>query len=96
MPHKPRSKRRVLSRLSHTLEESVAVIPSQGVNAPADLAARFSTVLGDARGRRVSAEALFDALKLEALDWGFDHGVETRLIDTAEEPVAANDGKEEA
>jgi len=96
MPHKPRSKRRVLSRLSHTLTESVAVIPSQGVSAPADLAARFSSVLADAQGRAVSADALFDTLKLEALDWGIDNGVETKLIDTTEVPVTAGDGKEEA
>jgi hypothetical protein len=96
MPHKPRSKRRVLSRLSHRLHESVAVIPPEGVDAPADLAARFSSVLADAQGRRLSADALFDTLKLEALDWGFDNGIETTLIDTAEVPVAADDGKEEA
>jgi len=95
MPHKPRSKRRGLSRLSLDLTESVAVIPSQGV-APADLAARFSSVLADAQGRKLSADALFDTLKLEALDWGFDHAVETKLIDTEEVPVTAGDGKEEA
>jgi hypothetical protein len=72
------------------------VNPSQGVSATADLAARFSSVLADAQGRTLSADALFDTLKLEALDWGFDHEVETRLIDTREAPVAAHDGKEEA
>lgn len=96
MLQKPRSKRRVLSRISQNLTESVAVIPSQGVSAPADLAARFSSVLADAQGRTLSADALFDTLKLEALDWGFDHDVETRLIDTDEQPVTAGDGKEEA
>ena len=95
-PHKPRSKRLALSRLSHTLNESVAVIPSKGVSAPADLAARLSSVFDDAKGRSVGADALFDALKLEVLDWGFDHGIEAKLIDTAEVPVAVNDGTEEA
>ena len=95
MPHKPRPKRRGSSRSLHTLTESVAVVPSPGV-APADLAARFSSVLADAQGRKLSADALFDTLKLEALDWGFDHGVETKLVDTAETPVTAGDGKEEA
>ena len=96
MPHKPRSKRRVLRRLSHGLEEGVAVIPREGAGAPAGLAARFSSVLADAQGRNVSADALFGTLKLEALDWGFDTSVETTLIDTTEMPVAADDGKEEA
>lgn len=96
MPQKPRSKRRVASRISQNLTESVAVIPPQGVDGPAALAARFSSVLADAQGRAVSADALFDTLKLEALDWGLDHDVETRLIDTAAQPVAAGDGKEEA
>ncbi len=96
VPHKPRSKRRVLNRLSHRLEESVAVIPREGAGASAELAARFSSVLADAQGRTVSSDALFDTLKLEALDWGLDHGVETTVIDTAELPVTAGDGKEEA
>ena len=96
MPHKSRSQRRALSCASQNPTESVAVIPSQGVSAPADLAARFSSVLADAAGRSVSADALFDTLKLETLDWGLDHGVETKLVDTAEQPVAAGDGKEEA
>ena len=94
MPHTPRSKPRVMSRISQNLTESVAVIPSKGVSAPVDLAARFSSVLADAQGRTLSAEALFDTLKLEALDWGFDRDIETRLIDTTEQPVIAGDGKE--
>jgi hypothetical protein len=96
MPHKPRSKRRVLSRLSHNLTESVAVIPSEGVRAPADLAARFSSVLADAQGRTLSADALFDTLKLEVLDWAFDNDVETKVIDTEEVPVTAGNGSTEA
>jgi len=96
MPDKPRSKRRVPSRLSQNLSESVAVIPSQGVSAPADLAARFSSVLADAQGRTLSADALFDTLKLEVLDWGFDRDIETRVLDTEEAPVTAGNGKEEA
>jgi hypothetical protein len=96
MPTKPRQKRRSPNRAPDSPKESVAVIPSPGVSAPADLAARFSSVLADAEGRSVSADALFDTLKLEALDWGIDNNVETRLIDTAETPVTAGDGKEEA
>ena len=96
MPDKPRSKRRVPSRPSQNLTESVAVIPSQGVSAPADLAARFSSVLADAQGRKLSADALFDTLRLEVLDWGFDRDIETRVLDTNEVPVSAGDGKEEA
>lgn len=96
MPHKPRSKPRVLSRISQSLTESVAVIPSKGIRAPVDLAARFSSVLADAQGRTLSADALFDTLKLEALDWGFDHDIDTKLIDTTEKPVIAGDGKEKA
>lgn len=96
MPQKPRHKRRSSSRDPKSPTESVAVVPSQGISAPADLAARFSSVLADAQGRTVSADALFDTLKLEALDWGIDNEVETRLIDTAEAPVTAGDGKEEA
>jgi hypothetical protein len=67
----------------------VAVVSATGVDAPADLGARFSSVLAKLDGRKVSADALFETLKLEALDWGIDNEVETRLIDTRQEPVAA-------
>ncbi|WP_299640661.1 hypothetical protein [Devosia sp.] len=63
------------------------------MSAPDDLGARFSSVLSKLEGRSVSADALFDALKLEALDWGFDTGVETRLIDMDEKPMTADEGK---
>jgi len=68
-------------------------IPREGAS---DLAARFSAVLAGAQGRTVSADALFETLKLETLDWGIDHDVETKPIDTAEQPVAAGDGEQEA
>lgn len=72
----------------------MAVVPAAGVSAPDDLGARFSSVLGKLDGRRVSADALFETLKLEAIDWGFDTSVETRLIDMDEQPVTA--GEDEA
>lgn len=72
------------------------MVPAEVGGATAELAARFTSVLADAQGRAPSADALFETLKLEALDWGFDNGVETTLIDTADVPVAAGDGKEEA
>lgn len=96
MPQKPRSKQRAPVRDSQNPTESVAVSPPKGADAPADLAARFSSVLADAAGRSVSADALFDTLKVEALDWGLDHGVEAKLVDTTEQPVSAGDDKEEA
>jgi hypothetical protein len=71
--------------------ESVAVVSATAVDAPADLGARFSSVLGKLDGRKVSADALFETLKLEALDWGIDHGVETELLDTEQKPVIAGD-----
>ena len=67
------------------------MVPATGVGAPADLGARFSSVLSKLDGRSVSADALFEALKLEALDWGFDRGIETKLIDAKEEPLMAED-----
>jgi hypothetical protein len=71
--------------------ESVAVVPATAVDAPSDLGARFSSVLAKLDGRRVSADALFETLKLEALDWGIDHDVETKLVDADEKPVTAGD-----
>lgn len=65
------------------------MVPAVDVGAPADLAARFSSVLSKLGGRSVSAEALFDALKLETLDWGFDHGIDAQSVATDEVPVVA-------
>lgn len=96
LPDGPRPKRRALARLSHALSESVAVIPQTGAGAPADLGARFSSVLSGLDGRTVGTDALFESLKLEVLDWAFDQGLDARLIDADEQPVAAGDGKEEA
>jgi hypothetical protein len=67
----------------------VAVVSATAVDAPADLGARFSSVLARLDGRNVGADALFETLKLEALDWGIDNDVETRLVDTDEKPVTA-------
>ena len=94
LPDRPRPKRRGLTRLTHSPSESVAVIPQTGVSASADLAARFSSVLAGLNKRQVGAAALFETLKLETLDWGMDRGVETGLIDTTEQPVAAEHNDE--
>ncbi len=72
------------------------MIPQTGAGAPADLGARFSSVLAGLDGRTVGADALFESLKLEVLDWAFDQGIEARLINADERPVTAGDGKEEA
>ncbi len=66
------------------------MVSATGVDAPSDLGARFSSVLARLDGRNVGADALFETLKLEALDWGIDHDVETRLLDTDEKPVTAD------
>lgn len=70
----------------------MAVVPATGVSAPADLAARFSSTLNQLDGRRISTDALFETLKIEALDWGIDNGVEAQVIDTEEAPVGASPG----
>jgi len=69
----------------------VAVVSATGVDAPADLGARFSSVLAKLEGRKVSAEALFETLKLETLDWGIDNQIETSLVTLTEKPVTAGD-----
>ncbi len=63
----------------------MAVVSATGVDAPADLGARFSSVLSKLDGRKVSADALFETLKLEALDWGIDNNVETSRVDARQE-----------
>lgn len=60
------------------------------------LGARFASVLSGLRGREVGVDALFETLKLEALDWGFDQGIEAQVVDTEDRPVPAVDGREEA
>lgn len=71
----------------------MAVVSATGVDAPADLGARFSSVLNKLDGRKVSADALFETLRLEALDWGIDNDVETSLVTLDEKPVTAGDGR---
>ena len=51
------------------------------------------SVLARLDGRKVGADALFETLKLEALDWGIDHSVETEMLDTEEKPVIAGDDR---
>lgn len=69
------------------------MVPVVGVDAPADLGARFSSVLAKLDGRQVSADALFETLKLETLDWGLDNEVETALVALSEKPVTAGDDR---
>jgi hypothetical protein len=71
----------------------VAVVSATGVDAPADLGVRFSSVLDKLNGRKVSADALFETLRLEALDWGIDNDVEASLITLDEKPVIAGDDR---
>jgi hypothetical protein len=71
----------------------VAVVSATAVDAPADLGARFSSVLSKLDGRSVGADVLFETLKLEALDWGIDHGVETEMLDAEQKPVIAGDDR---
>ena len=71
----------------------MAVVSATGVDAPADLGARFSSVLAKLEGRKVSAEALFETLKLETLDWGIDNQVETSIVTLTEKPVTADDDR---
>jgi len=71
----------------------VAVVPAAGVGAPADLGARFSSVLAKLDGRKVSAETLFETLKLETLDWGLDNDVETAMVTLTGKPVTAGDDR---
>lgn len=71
----------------------MAVVSATGVDAPADLGARFSSVLAKLEGRQVSADALFETLKLETLDWGIDNEVEASLVVVEEKPVTAGDDR---
>ena len=69
------------------------MVSATAVDAPADLGARFSSVLDKLDGRRVGADALFETLKLETLDWGIDRGVETEMLDAEQKPVIAGDDR---
>lgn len=69
------------------------MVPAAGVDAPADLGARFSSILANLDGRKVGADALFETMKLETLDWGIDHDVETTLVALAKKPVTAGDDR---
>ncbi len=60
------------------------MVPASVAGAPADLAVRFSSVLASLKGRSVSTDALFEALRLEALDWGFDHDIDTQIVGSRE------------
>lgn len=71
----------------------MAVVSATGVDAPADLGARFSSVLAKLDGRQVSADALFETLRIETLDWGIDNDVETTLLARDEKPVTAGDDR---
>ena len=71
----------------------MAVVSATGVDAPADLGARFSSVLSKLDGRKVSAAALFETLRLETLDWGIDNDVETSQVALDEKPVTAGDDR---
>ncbi|MDC9824261.1 hypothetical protein PRN20_10980 [Devosia sp. ZB163] len=72
------------------------MVPVTAVEAPADLGARFSSVLSKLDGRSVSTDALFDTLKLETLDWGMDHGVKATDLDAEDTPVAAESAPDKA
>lgn len=87
----PRPNSRGLVRLRRSLSESVAVVSATGVDAPADLGARFSSVLSKLGGRKVSADVLFETLKLETLDWGIDNDVDASVVAFNEKPVPAGD-----
>ena len=50
-------------------------------------------MLSKLTGRSVGADALFETLKLEALDWGLDHGVEIELLDAEQKAVTAGDDR---
>lgn len=89
----PRPNSRGLVRLRRSLSESVAVVSATGVDAPADLGARFSSVLSKLGGRKVSADVVFETLKLETLDWGIDNDVDTSVVAFSEKPVTAGDGR---
>jgi hypothetical protein len=57
--------------------------------APEDLAARLTSILSGIDGRPVSTDALFETLRLEVLDWGFDHEIGTDMVTVVHEKPAA-------
>ncbi len=77
-------------RLERSVAEGMAVVPAAVVNAPEDdLGTRFASVLDKLGTREVGARALLDTLRLETLDWGFDHGVEIQAIECDDTPAVA-------
>lgn len=67
------------------------MIPTESGGASTDLQKRFETVLNSLEGRAVGADALFDTLRLEVLDWRLDHGVDDnalRSTGNSAEPMA--------
>lgn len=74
----------------------MAVVPVADVNAPEQLGARFASVLEKLGTREVSAEALLETLRLEALDWGFDNGIDAHDVDLSDTPVTAGSERDEA
>lgn len=56
-----------------------ATAPSPA-DAAADLGIRFARTLEGIEGRSPSANALFEVLLLDALDWGVDQHVKVKLI----------------
>jgi hypothetical protein len=77
-----------LSRLSRHLSESVAVFEPNQDHQTTDLQDRLKAVFKGLEDRAVSADALFDVLRLEVLDWRIDHQIE---VETLTEPVAQPD-----
>ena len=65
------------------------MVPAAVVNAPEDLGARFASVLNKLGNREASTDALLETLRLEALDWGMDHGIEAHDVDLSDTPVTA-------
>ena len=59
------------------------------MNAPEDLGARFASILDKLGKREVGADALLETLRLEALDWGMDHGIDSHHVDLTDIPVTA-------
>lgn len=72
------------------------MVPAADVNAPKDLGARFASVLEKLGSREVSADALLETLRLEALDWGMDHGIDAHDVDLSDTPVTAGSGRDKA
>lgn len=70
------------------------MVPAAVVNAPEDLGARFASVLNKLGSREVSADALLETLRLEALDWGFDHGIDAHAVELSDTPVTAGTSRD--